>query len=184
MIAYQKAATGFTLIELMVVVTVLGIIAAIGVPKLVSFVENAKTVAPAEYMARFADELQALASKSGTTEFNGSSTYYLTPYDSSAENTLAPYIETSPPTDHLWRYAVNLDGKADHICIKAAQKDDNVNNFVLYSRTAVYGDPIWDEHFYRVPFKTKGHGTEAVNIEKGDCAIVGVPESPDHANRK
>jgi len=93
---------GFTLIELMVVVTIIAILASIGIPALTRFVRKAETTDPTTVLGALDHAMSAYASIRGAvraaSELNGKNT------TSEIAVVLAGYW--SPPSDTKFSYAV------------------------------------------------------------------------------
>lgn len=141
-----RSEEGFTLIELLVVIAVLGILAAIGIPRLTG-VNN---------RARLAEAEQTVGSLANAMEmyFVDNNSYNLTnddplPLTGGGNNTITEYIdESSLPGDWTFSFYEQFDGSADggtgspngsDFCI-VAKGDNNSANEDLGARINESGD--------------------------------------------
>jgi len=105
---------GFSLIELLIVVTVIGIIASIAIPGLVNALDKAKQVATTNLLRAFGIALEV---------YNSDNSQY--PLESNivdAISHLAPYSDTLRPYDD-WRHTVSYQTDGSNYTVESFGKD-------------------------------------------------------------
>jgi type IV pilus assembly protein PilA len=129
MIKKLKRKKGFTLIEMIIVIAIIGIIAAIAVPKFSSIQKDAKIKADISSAKVIADATKALLAREGITEVGG---YGLT---TDIGDDIKGYIEVEPIPKAIKDEKFNV------------QINDNDDVFVTVNGVELY--PIADETYSR-----------------------------------
>ncbi|MBF0520867.1 MAG: prepilin-type N-terminal cleavage/methylation domain-containing protein [Nitrospirae bacterium] len=144
---------GFTLVEMMVVVAIIGILAAIGIPQYLKFVAEAKTTEAIEYSGRLAQAMNAYK--------DIHQDYPLTSGQISAVNIKSFLPQLDMDGSRNFTYTATVNGTGDNFCIEAQSivTGDFSGKCVyyIYDISGIGSRSMMDdEHFFRKEFITKG----------------------------
>lgn len=146
---------GFTLVELMVVVAIIGILAAIGIPQMVRFIKNAETAEPISQAARIEKSIRGYVDAHPSMTVAALTTAVGTTYNKVEASCAAACMTDIIPevvlsAGHGWKYTVSVAIDADRasfVCIKAdSAAAGAAAPDVIYYSTQRSTLPEWNNH--------------------------------------
>ncbi|WP_130470863.1 type II secretion system protein [Candidatus Magnetaquicoccus inordinatus] len=159
----RSAQGGFSLIEIMVVLTIIAILAGIGVPKMISFIRTARASEAVKQMGYIADAVNAHTANYPTTTLFATYNKLL----GTSSDSLQRALPTLNVIDNAnFTYVLEYTDK-DTYCIVASHKETG-NYKVYYSNTVVKDKPGWTDHFNSVNYVSEGEQSP-VDPGEGGC---------------
>lgn len=171
---------GYTLVELMVVVTIIGVIAALGVPKLFGYIRTSETAEVSQTMGRVVGAVSAYAETQRKTaaqlktELDGTT---LQPGGTAKTelSKIIPQIELQ--ADSHFDYTLDVDvgssgtplaGELVMCVIAKGRSNAGVPNGVVVFTNVANTGKGWDGHINRLPY-VKGSSDEKLIDAGGYC---------------
>ena len=147
---HTKSRNGFTLIELIIVMVILGIMAAVAVPRYLDSISNAEESAEDAVISAIRSGLKAAANDSLYT--NGRASWPTNPFDVLSEKPAGYSTDPSDAdVDGEWTFSVNGGARITH------QRADNSRFLWSYDKGTQVGD--------NAEIGTLGQRTEIQGIE-------------------
>ena len=195
----RSSEAGFTLIELMIVVVIIGILAAVAIPRYINYMRSSQTAEVGNVAGQMVtamqsyEDSQSLTAAAAATLFNGTT---LQPSGSATANTLSPILpQLNLPSSATFGYTVSAivttggpsNGDVGY-CITALANANagNSGGVVLYSSapiataTGTTASPAaqggWAGRLFNKPYVggTQGLGTGTAG---GYCSATGTAQA-------
>ncbi|MGN7610457.1 type II secretion system protein [Magnetococcales bacterium HHB-1] len=165
----RQSEAGFTLIELMVVVAIIAVLAAIGVPKMKTYVRSAEASEATKQFGLIAKGLKAY----GDLNPNKTSPSEKVLNDTSQDlMDLIPYIAYDSSNAKFFYKVIAYTAGGDNFCIAARNSTDlDTTQYDLYYSATAVDSTIdgWDQDYFRTVQYVNASTTF---VSGGDCSTA------------
>ena len=157
----QNRQSGYTLIEIMVVMVIVAVLAGFGMPKLNRYIKSSDTVEPSNFAAGITAGIAAYVSQHHNASMANIKTAINQTFDtldtSCGTNCIAKMIPVLQlPKNHVWIYKIAVDvdsteaNRRIETCIKI-YKSGAETDYILYSSIAS-AVTTWEGNLFRAPY--------------------------------
>ena len=181
----RRAQDGFTLVELMVVVAIIGILAAIGVPQLTKYIKRAETSEPTGRLGDIARNIQAYVDSKPNISNTvlqtalGAKVMHPTKPATSATNLAGSITTLTIAAASEWSYkieeiTIDATTRLATFCMSAQKVASATTGAVFFSSTQVDTDASWDGHFHLGSYVQGEAPSTTLVPAGGGCTSTGI----------
>jgi len=179
---FSAREAGFTLVELMVVVAIIAILAAIGLPKMTAFIKTSETSEAIDQSGRivkaingFIDTHPDVPDATLSAAFDPTDRGNLGGANSQL-SLLIPHLTLATNAEFTYKIDADVSGDTTAVCITAFKSGEDGTNYLLFSSLASTSLD-WENYVYRATYLDDDVTT--VTTAGGYCTTAGAATTTD-----